>query len=67
MTIMLYEWEDTSDPHATGVPSLDRHSWARATTKAQVRKEWREYLKDFPNLKNPKIRVWRVAYEEVKL
>ena len=67
MTKMFYEWEDTTDPHATGRPSLERHPWARALTKKQVRKEWRDYLQDFPSLKNPKIRVWRVSYETVKL
>jgi len=66
MTIMYYEWEDTSDRHATGVPDLSRHHSARATTKAAVRREWREYLEAFPQLKGKaKIRVWRISYEEV--
>jgi hypothetical protein len=67
MTKMFYEWEDTSDPNATGRPNMDRYPWARALTKRQVRKEWREYLHDFPKLKNPKIRVWKVSYKEVKV
>ena len=67
MTKMFYEWEDTSDPHATGVPDLGRYPWARATTKKAVRKEVREYLADFPELKNPKIVVWKISYKEVKI
>jgi hypothetical protein len=69
MTKMFYEWEDTSDPHATGVPDLGRHPWAHATTKKQVRKEWSDYLHDFPAIaaRKPKIRVWKISYKEVKL
>lgn len=67
MTKLFYEWEDASDPHATGVPDLVRYGWARATTKKQVRKEIREYLASFPDIKNPKIVVWKISYEEVKV
>jgi hypothetical protein len=69
MTKMFYEWEDTSDRHATGIPDLGRYPWARATTKRQVRKEWSEYLLAFPEvaIKKPKIRVWKISYSEVKL
>ena len=67
MSKLFYEWEDISDKNATGVPDLGRYPHCRTFTKAAVRREWREYLKDFPELKNPKIRVWRIAYEEVKL
>jgi hypothetical protein len=67
MKKFFYEWEDTSDKNSTGVPDLGRYPQYRATTKAQVRQEWLEYLKDFPDLKNPKIRVWRISYEEVTL
>jgi len=67
MTKMFYEWEDTTDPYATGVPDLGRQF--RATSKAVVRKEWREYLTVFPNIaaRKPKIRVWRISYDEVKV
>jgi hypothetical protein len=67
MSEAFYDWEDTSDKHATGVPDLARH--ARCKTKAEVRKEWREYLEMFPDIavRKPKIRVWRIEYDEVKL
>ncbi len=67
MTKMFYEWQDVSDKYATGYPDLIRYEWARATTKKQVRKEIREYLASFPELKNPKIVVWKISYEEVKV
>jgi len=74
MTKFFYEWEDTTDPHATGIPDLGRYPHCRATTKAQVRREWREYCEMceycemFTDLRpNPKIRVWRISYEKVKL
>ncbi len=68
MTIAFYEWEDAGDPCAGGAPDLTRYPWARCLTLAQVRKEWEEYLKDFPNLEHkPKLRVWKVSYETVKV
>jgi hypothetical protein len=69
MTKFFYEWEDTSDRYSTGVPDLGRHQWARAKTKAAVRQEWREYLAAFPDIaiRKPKIRVWKVSYDEVSL
>jgi hypothetical protein len=67
MTKMFYEWEDTSDPYAPGVPNPERYPWPRATTKKQVRQEWRDYLHAFPSLKSPKLRVWKISYKEVKV
>jgi len=68
MTKLFYEWEDAGDPYAIGVPDLQRYEWARCTTLAQVRREWKEYLEDFPNLGHtPKLRVWEVGYKTVKV
>ena len=69
MTKIFYEWEDTSDPHAVGHLDLGVYPQFRLLTKASVRKDWREYLAMFPEIavRKPKIRVWRVSYEEVKL
>jgi len=68
MAKFFYEWEDTTDPHATGVPDLGRHPEYRARTKAAVRKEWKEYCATFKDVRpNPKIRVWKISYEEVTL
>jgi hypothetical protein len=68
MAIAFYEWEDANDPYAVGAPDLTRHPWARCLTRAQVRKEWEEYLKEVPDLKHkPKIRVWKISYEKVKV
>ena len=69
MGAWFYEWEDTSDRFSTGVPDLSRYVECRATTKKQVREEWREYLAAFPDIakRKPKIRVWRISYKEVKV
>lgn len=68
MTKLFYEWEDTTDRHSTGIPDLNRHPEFRLHTKAEVRKEWAEYRSMFRGVRpNPKIRVWRVSYEEVTL
>jgi hypothetical protein len=68
MTIAFYEWEDANDPYAVGAPDLARDVWARCLTLSQVRKEWKEYLKDFPDLEHkPKLRVWKISYETVKV
>jgi hypothetical protein len=69
MADFFYEWEDTSDRHSTGVPDLGRYPEFRLKTKAAVRKDWREYLVAFPDIaiRKPKIRVWRISYDEVKI
>jgi hypothetical protein len=71
MTKRFYEWEDTSDPHATGVPDFGKYPQYRLLTKTAVRKDVREYLKMFPDIaaRKPKIRVWRISYtvEKVKI
>jgi len=68
MTKMFYEWEDTSDRHSTGVPDLGRYPEFRLKTKAAVRKDWADYCAMFKGERTqPKIRVWRVSYEEVTL
>ena len=68
MAKMFYEWEDANDPNAGGHPNLGVYAHCRLKTKAAVRKDWKSYLSEFPDLPwEPKIRVWRIAYEEVKL
>jgi hypothetical protein len=68
MTILSYEWEDAGDPNAVGYPELECYGWGRCLTRAQVRKEWEEYLKDFPDLEHkPRLRVWKISYETVKV
>jgi hypothetical protein len=68
MTIAFYEWEDANDKYATHVPDMTRYPWERCRTKREVRAEWEEYLKDFPNLEHkPKLRVWKVSYKTVKV
>jgi hypothetical protein len=69
MTKPFYCWEDTSDKNATGHPDLGTYPEFRLRTKAEVRRDWREYLEMFPDIavRKPKIRVWRVSFEEVQL
>lgn len=67
MTKLFYEWQDLSDRHATGRPDLERYEWSRATTKKEVREEVRDYLASFPDIKNPKIVVWKISYSKVKI
>ena len=68
MAKIFYEWEDTTDPHALGRPELGVRPEFRLRTKAAVRKDWREYVEAFASLKRtPKIRVWRISYDEVKV
>lgn len=58
-----YEWEDVNDPHATGHPEFDPEF--RLRTKKAALADFREYAsaRDFDW--KPKIRLWRVWYEEV--
>jgi hypothetical protein len=69
MAKWFYDWADVSDPHTQNYPDLGRYEQYRLKTKKAVREEWREYLAtfDFPPERKPKIRVWRIAYEEVKV
>jgi hypothetical protein len=68
MAKFFYEWEDANDPYATHVPDLGRYYWARCKTKRDVRREWKDYLNVFPDLKhNPRLRVWKISYKTVKV
>ncbi len=68
MAKFFYEWEDTTDKRSTGIPDLGRYPEFRLRTKAAVRKEWKEYCAMFKGVRpNPKIRVWKISFEEVTL
>jgi hypothetical protein len=68
MAKFFYDWEDTTDRHSTGIPDLGRYPEFRLRTKAAVRKDWAKYTAMFKGERTqPKIRVWRVSYEEVTL
>jgi hypothetical protein len=68
MTTYFYDWEDATDPYATGVPDLRRHPDFRLNSKAAVRKELRDYRASVRGERSrPRFRVWRVSYEEVTI
>jgi hypothetical protein len=71
MTKMFYDWEDATDKYSTGYPDLGRYPQFRLYSKKAVREEWREYMKEWMKeakvRPQPKIRVWKISYDEVTL
>ena len=70
MNKLFYEWEDKSDPYATGCPDLGYYPPLRMCSKKAVREDWHDYVATLARegvTRKPTIRVWRISYEEVTL
>ena len=62
----VYMWEDRNDPHATGVPDLEEGS--KYTSKKGALENFAVYAAYSGVFSwTPKIRLWRVKVEEVKV
>lgn len=58
-----YVWEDKNDPHATGVPDLGLiHK-----TKKDALRDFGKYAAEMDIPWAPKIRLWRIKSERVKV
>lgn len=68
MTIkMFYEWEDVNDPHRVGHPQLEVYPQFRLMTKKAAIADFKRYAAEGGFEWKPKMRLWRVGYEEVKV
>jgi hypothetical protein len=65
MSKYFYEWEDANDPFATGKPDLFVYPEHRLKTKRAALDDFRAYAKGGGFGWKPKMRLWKIGYEEV--
>jgi hypothetical protein len=61
----FYEWEDINDPHAVGHPQIEVYPQFRLKSKKAALADFREYAADKDFQWTPRIRLWKISYEEV--